>query len=535
VTAPERTVVVWWDDWSVVVAGRARDPVVVVTNNKVVAASIAACRDGVRIGMRRREAQGRCPTADVLTLDEGADARAFETVVAAVEELCPRVEVTRPGVLAFASRGPSRYFGGDAALITQIRNIVRAAVASKLQLDVGEGPGIGVADGNFAAALAARAALSLPPAPAGGLARDRVLVVPPGRSAEFLAPMPVDAIGDAAIADVARRLGLRTLGAFAALDAAAVVGRFGAAGVAAHRRANGLAVRSLAPREPPPELSVEVVFDPPAETIDRIAFAARAVAVELADGLSARGLVATALVIEVETDHGEKRERRWRSEGALDARAVAERVRWQAEGWLTDVAQRVDDDVPTAGITLLRLSPGDVHDHQGSSQSLWGGSAEATERVARAIARVQGLLGPEAATTAVLVGGRGPGEQVRMVPWGDSRAVDAARAQAPWPGRLPAPAPAMVPDKPVPVDVLDAGGKPVRVSGRGEVSAPPITVVGPHGVDHVTGWAGPWPAEERWWDAAATRRRARLQVRCASGAAHLCLIERGKWFLEASY
>jgi protein ImuB len=167
--------------------------------------------------------------------------------------------------------------------------------------------------------------------------------------------------------------------------------------------------------------------------------------------------------------------------------------------------------------------------------SLWGGSAEATERVARAIARVQGLLGPDAATTAVLVGGRGPGEQVRMVPWGDSRAVDAARADAPWPGRLPAPAPAMVPDKPVPLDVLDAGGKPVRVSGRGEVSAPPITVVGPHGVDHVTGWAGPWPAEERWWDTAAMRRRARLQVRCASGAAHLCLIERGKWFLEASY
>ncbi|MEY2424981.1 MAG: protein ImuB [Actinomycetota bacterium] len=523
---PERTVVLWWNDWSVVVAGRARDPVVVVANNKVVAVSVAASNDGVRVGMRRREAQGRCPSADVLTTDVGADARAFEPVVAAVEELCPRVQVVRPGVLAFASRGPSRYFGGDAALIAQIRNVARDVVAAKLQLDAGEGPGIGVADGNFAASLAARAAYS---------AHGHVLVVPPGRSAEFLAPMPVDAIGNAAIADVARRLGLRTLGTFAALDAAAVIGRFGADGVAAHRRANGLTVRALTPREPPPELSVEVTFDPPAETVDRIAFAARAVAAELADGLTARGLVATALVIEVETDHGEKRERRWRSDGALDARAVAERVRWQAEGWLTDVAQHIDDDVPTAGITLLRLSPDEVDDHQGTSVSLWGGSAEATERVARAIARVQGLLGPDAATTAVLVGGRGPGEQVRMVPWGDSRAVDAARADAPWPGRLPAPAPAMVPDKPVPLDVLDAGGKPVRVSGRGEVSAPPITVVGPHGVDHVTGWAGPWPAEERWWDTAAMRRRARLQVRCASGAAHLCLIERGKWFLEASY
>lgn len=523
---PERTVVVWWDDWPVVVAGRARDPVVVVTNNKVVAVSTAALADGVRAGQRRREAQGRCPSADVLVLDEGADARAFENVVAAVCELCPRVEVVRPGVLAFASRGPSRYFGGDAALVIQIRNVVRNAVAAALQLDVGDGPGVGVADGNFAASLAARAAYS---------ARDRVLVVPPGKSAEFLAPMPVNAIGNPAIADVARRLGLRTLGAFAALDAAAVIGRFGAAGVAAHRRANGLPVRVLSPRAVLPDLSVEVTFDPPAETVDRIAFAARAVATELADGLAARGLIATALVIEAETDHGEKRQRRWRSENALDARAVAERVRWQAEGWLTDVARATTDDAPTAGITLLRLSPDDVHDHQAAAQGLWGGSAEATDRVARAVARVQGLLGPEAATTAVLVGGRGPGEQVRMVPWGDSRAVDAARATAPWPGRMPAPAPALVPAAPVPLDVLDAGGQKVLVSGRGEVSAPPQTVVGPHGVDHVTGWAGPWPAEERWWDAAATRRRARLQVRCASGAAHLCLVEGGRWFLEASY
>jgi protein ImuB len=54
-------------------------------------------------------------------------------------------------------------------------------------------------------------------------------------------------------------------------------------------------------------------------------------------------------------------------------------------------------------------------------------------------------------------------------------------------------------------------------------------------VDRVTGWAGPWPAEERWWDAAGARRRARLQVRCESGAAHLCLIQSGRWWLEASY
>ncbi len=40
--------------------------------------------------------------------------RAFEPVVAIVEEFCPQVEVLRPGVCAIATRGPARYFGGEA-------------------------------------------------------------------------------------------------------------------------------------------------------------------------------------------------------------------------------------------------------------------------------------------------------------------------------------------------------------------------------------------------------------------------------------
>jgi protein ImuB len=51
----------------------------------------------------------------------------------------------------------------------------------------------------------------------------------------------------------------------------------------------------------------------------------------------------------------------------------------------------------------------------------------------------------------------------------------------------------------------------------------------------VTGWAGPWPADERWWDPAAARRRARLQVLLDDGTAHLLVLERGRWRLEATY
>ena len=528
----QRTLVLWWDDWAVVAAGCADAPAVVVANNRIVCVSHAAAADGVRVGMRRREAQSRCPTADILAADPGRDARAFEPVVAAVETICPRVEVVRPGVLALASRGPSRYFGGDDTLADLIGRTARDAARVTGGPPVGRGPGVGVADDVFPASLAARRA-------SGGSG-----VVPAGAAATsaFLAPFAVEVLGDAALADLLRRLGLRTLGAFAELDAGAVLGRFGAAGAATHRQARGLTARPLAPRDLPPDLVVQVTFDPPADTVDRVAFAARSLAVELAEGLRGHGLTTSVLSIEVETEHGERRSRCWRSDGALDAGAVAERVRWQAEGWLADVATaRSAIDEPTAGITLLRLSPDEVHAHDGAQQGLWGGSAEAAARVARAVARVQGLLGPEAATTAVLVGGRGPAERVRLVPWGDARDVKRAGSiggpggAGPWPGQVPSPSPALVHTEPVAFDVLDAEGETVRVSGRGEVSSPPAVVVGPHGVDEIIGWAGPWPAEERWWDPASARRRARVQVACASGAAHLCAVENGRWWLEASY
>jgi protein ImuB len=76
----------------------------------------------------------------------------------------------------------------------------------------------------------------------------------------------------------------------------------------------------------------------------------------------------------------------------------------------------------------------------------------------------------------------------------------------------------------------------VRVSGRGEASAAPATVAVEGGPARaVVAWAGPWPLEERWWDPATAHRRARLQVVCDDGGAHLLVLERGSWSVEATY
>ena len=511
--SPTRTLVVWCPDWPVTAAGfPASAPVAVVFANRVVACSAAARADGVGREQRRRQAQSRCPGLVVVEHDSARDARAFESVVAAVETFCPGVEIVRPGVCAFATRGPSRYFGGDRAL------------ADRVAAAVGRLCWVGVADGPFAAEQAAR----------------RGVIVPSGGSAAFLAPLPAHAVERPELTDLLRRLGVHTLGDLAALPVAAVVARFGPEGLRAHRLASGLDERPLAARVPPPDLQVSTELDPPAERVDVAAFAAKALADELHAGLSGRGLACTRLRIEVETEHGEHLARTWRHDGALTAAMLAERVRWQLDGWLSTPG------AVTAGITLLRLTPDEVHADDGRQLGFWGGDRAAADRAARALVRLQGMLGPEAVVTAVVGGGRGPADRVRLVPWGDAlecvpRAASSPtdtrmRAETPvWPGRVPSPAPAIVYRAPLVAEVVDACDTTVAVTGRGSATADParLSVGGGPWVE-ITAWAGPWPVEERWW-APTPRRRARWQVVTADGSAHLLALEGGRWYVEATY
>ncbi len=434
---PPRLLVATWADWPAVAAGYAPDvAAAVVAANRVVAVTAAARLEGVRPGLRRREAQGRCPELTVVPADAGRDARAWEPVVAAVEAMAPSVEVWEPGVLSLATRGPSRYFGGDAPLAGKVREVAEAAAGIP-------GCRVGVADGRFAALLAA----TVP----GGSTGAGVVVLDPGSSRSWLAPHPVGALGRGYedLADLLLRLGVRTLGDLAALPEAAVLGRFGPVGLAAHRLARGLDDQPVRARTPPPDLACAVELDPPEQRVEAAAFMAKALADELHSRLEGSGLVCTKVAIEVQTEHGETLVRHWRHEGALSASALAERARWQLDGWLSGAAERG----PTGGLTLLRLTPEEVRPDAGRQLDFWGGQADSDARAARALARVQGMLGPEAVVTAVLTGARSFAEQARLVPWGDARdeageGSAGPRAEggkpAPWPGRLSDPSPAVV-------------------------------------------------------------------------------------------
>ncbi|HUC04113.1 MAG TPA: hypothetical protein VL961_01860 [Acidimicrobiales bacterium] len=141
----------------------------------------------------------------------GEEARRFVQVVAKGKELCPWTHPVRLGVCALPARGPSRFFGGEDMVV---RRLVEA---------VGEDAHVGVADGLFAAVLAAR----------------NRLIVPAGGTPEFLAPWSTAVLGRPELAVTLQRLGITTLGQFADLSAPHVSDRFGADAALCHKVARG--------------------------------------------------------------------------------------------------------------------------------------------------------------------------------------------------------------------------------------------------------------------------------------------------------
>jgi protein ImuB len=112
----------------------------------------------------------------------------------------------------------------------------------------------------------------------------------------------------------------------------------------------------------------------------------------------------------------------------------------------------------------------------------------------------------------------------------------AAPVLPPWPGRLPKPAPAVVLREPLPAVVLDGAGVPVGVSARLDLTGEPAALVVERAQPvRISGWAGPWPVDERWWAPGEGRRRARFQVVLEDGRALLLSLAGGHWLVEAIY
>jgi protein ImuB len=505
-------------DWPVVAASweqpmDRRQPVAVLTNNRVTACNDSARNEGIRTQMRRRDAQSKCPELVLVPADPHRDVRAFESVLSAVEALRPGVALIRPGLLAVKS--PGRFYGGDENA---------AAVMTETVVEVGVWDArVGVADD---ISTAVQAAYETP--------EQSWRIVPEGSTADFWKTLPVEALFASGSSEEAeeltefvgllRRLGMRNLGQFAELSSSDALVRFGSRGARLHRLIRGEATDGLASRKPPPDLVAAVDFEPPLESIEAVGFSARQTAERFVRQLGERGLVCTSVAIEAETDRGTRTARTWLHATWFSATDLIDRIHWQMAG--AAQAKTID-----ASISRVVFIPESVDAAAAHADALWGHGAN--ERIERGIAKVQALLGYEAARRPVLQGGRSPADRQALVPWGE-QATLLRSPTLPWPGSIPPPAPCRVFAEPHSSDVLGEHGQPVRVDDRGAISCIPQRFLTPQGWEVVDAWAGPWPVEEAWWES-EPRRIARFQMVATNGRAWLLRYESGKWAVEAGY
>lgn len=479
---------VWFPDWPL----RRPDvppyrPIQILdASDRVIAANRLAEGGGVRIGMRRRHAEDRCPGVISLRADPGAEAVAFEAVVAVIEALVPRVEVFRPGLLLAGVDGAVRYYGGERLLLEQVEK--------ELEASVGSGAKLGLASGPFAAELACRVG----PSP---------LLVEDDKA--FLASLAIEVIGHEEMAATLRWLGITTLGELASLPRAAVGSRFGNIGLQAHHLASG-EDRFLLSRQPPATLAVEITPEEPIIDSEQAAFLVRSLVHRLLASLAEEGVAPYRVEVEAEAADGSMRMRTWRDANPFDQATLTERIRWQLRAW-------VEGGGVQGGLVRLRLTPADL---SGAGRQLGTDANPSHEAITqRAISRVQALVGSDQVLAARLQGGRDPAQQVQWFRYGEESPTPTRDPNAPWLGKLPAPTPALVPPNPSRLELEWEEGTPVQVR-LGSCWVP------------VLSWAGPWRRTGRWWDGEGPADRYQIVT---SAGAFLCEVREGSAYLTGVY
>ena len=183
---------------------------------------------GVHAGMRLGEALARSPALRLVTPDPEGAAASWESVIAGLEAIGAAVEPVHPGEASFEAGGLRRLYGGN---LEGVLARTRRAVTMPARL--------GAASSRFCAFAAASRARP-------GRAAT---IVAAGAERAFLAPLPVTLLRARPevvereraedLCTVLERLGVRTLGELAALDAASVSDRFGRRGLHARELACG--------------------------------------------------------------------------------------------------------------------------------------------------------------------------------------------------------------------------------------------------------------------------------------------------------
>src|SRR6266545_4483103 len=177
------------------------------TTRKLWQVSSLARHAGVKPGMTVSQAIGLCSTLRLIEPDPVHYDERFASLLASLSEVSPVIETGELGLVYVGCDGLEGIYGGPEKVVEAIRRTSHAAR-------------VGWGVGKFTAWVAASRAKP-----------SEAIVVPAGEEQKFLASQPISVLPlDSDTHRRLRQLGIRTLGALAALPEAAVTAQFGALG-----------------------------------------------------------------------------------------------------------------------------------------------------------------------------------------------------------------------------------------------------------------------------------------------------------------
>lgn len=207
----------------------------------VVDCSTEALRHGVRVGMPLREALSRCREAVFLNANHPHYHQVATAMHQALGSISPLVE---PAELGQAFVGLGGLGTGPDAEALLARRMARAVKQSTNLL-----PRVGIADGKFAALVAAM------------MSRREPQFIAAGQAPQFLAEVPTTYLPvSLEMQRKLRMLGMRNLGQIAAMPLAAMQAQFGHEGRLAWELANGTDKAPLIPLQHPSVLLERLEF-----------------------------------------------------------------------------------------------------------------------------------------------------------------------------------------------------------------------------------------------------------------------------------
>ena len=543
--------------WSFIARGiLPSSQAVVVSDRRIVAITQGAAKLGISVGDRIQAAVQKSSQLKVIDVDSEFESREFEKIVNVMEDFCPEVEVFAPGSCGFEMKGPTRYFGGEVSLLNKVvgalsdidfdsgvhksnwypRLVTRPFSSSVLVGQKKDGNGsnflggswfsIGVADGAFAAKVASGFGVS----------------VKPGLTREFLSGFPVDIFGEGSDVDTLKGSGVTRVSDLAALPRHLVIERFGAFGKRIFDLGVGYDFGRIAKRESKKIDQLRVEFDPPAYLAETIVFTMRKGVSELFATLGREGLYPLRIRVVFETETAECISRIWSSSVPISSQFLLSWSRWQLDAWTQPGSGAKEP--PRSGVIYCDIEVLDITASPATQLDLYALALHPEERVLRAIERARAKLGDGAIKVPRPGSGRSPKDQFKMISWqlelfdetGEKKTQLAD--SEPWPGRIPDPAPSLVFDPMVPVEIFGLHGVAVCVGGNGEFNTDPEVILARGVFDKpkkISRVLGPWPMTEKWWDPNRNRRLARVQVISEDGVAMIAVLEHSKWYLEAVY